>query len=78
MALSDTDTLNIPVRGIPAEYIINLSSDPSVDTGLLNGVSRGIPVLYIHGADSGGAGGPFFAPGGGNFIGIGPNVVFVS
>lgn len=47
MALPNTDTLDIPGRGLPAVYIINLTTGPNIDTDTLDVPSRGLPAEYI-------------------------------
>lgn len=46
-ALPNTDTLDIPARGLPTIYIINLNSGPNIETDLLDTPSRGLPTEYL-------------------------------
>ena len=48
MALPDTNTLDIPSRGLPAEYVYSTTSGPAVDTGTLDIPGRGLPASYIY------------------------------
>jgi hypothetical protein len=49
MSLPNTTTLDVAARGLPSEFIVDLTAGPNVATGLLDTAARGLPVLVIRG-----------------------------
>jgi hypothetical protein len=48
MALPSTDTLDVPSRALPASYVYNVESGPTIDTGTMDYVSRALPAIYVY------------------------------